>query len=449
MMQRWIRSRLNLRTTLMVLGVTLGLGILADQALFRIIRARAFEQQRESLESLLEVVRPTAEAVCRQQDEAQARQIVNGLLASINVQAAELRTTTRRLARASRGTQDPAALSVRTALHAPGDNHQIIGELEVVQDAALAAGRVARYQNLVRLMILGLSLLAGAVLSLALRRSITGPIGRLSRQLHDLHPDAPHRLPVPDNHRFDEIGVLVRDVNALLDRQAEALQTERRFSEQREADIQRMNLVVLMGAGLAHDFNNLLSLVSRQVESGHGEEALASLQRAGALGRRIMDLGRTERIRELFDLEAFVASRITLLRHLAKLGVDLIWVPGGGEAWVEADPLEVEQILINLVVNARDALHGHGQIRVGTVLHGDHACMVVTDTGPGMAPETLARIFEPFFTTKAPGKGTGLGLASVRTLVEGMQGEVRVESTLGAGTSFTVLLPCALPEGSF
>ena len=120
------------------------------------------------------------------------------------------------------------------------------------------------------------------------------------------------------------------------------------------------------------------------------------------------------------------------------------------------DPTQLDQVLTNLLVNARDAMGGLGQLQVATLNHrlaeadcadladlvaGDHVCLSVTDSGCGMAPEVAARIFEPFFTTKAPGKGTGLGLAMVHSAVKQNHGAIRVESELGRGTCFRIFLP--------
>lgn len=209
---------------------------------------------------------------------------------------------------------------------------------------------------------------------------------------------------------------------------------------------QKMNMMAMVGAGLAHDFNNQLTLLMAQVETGDKGAALATAMRAAEMGRRLMSLGRDERTVAFFDLGDLVRQRQKLFRHLASAGVDLDLAPVEEGCWMEADPLEIEQILVNLITNARDAMAGRGHLQVGTSRTGDTVRLWVADRGPGMDEATQARIFQPFFTTKQAGKGTGLGLASVRTIVEGLKGTIQVESSPGKGTVFTLSFPCALTE---
>lgn len=443
MILAWARSRLAVRTSCLVLGAALGVGLLADQVALRVARERVIAQQHAAMESLLDVVEPSAAAACFVEDKALAKQVVQGLIGSPSVQMALIRSDSEELARAVRGVPSPLDTSLRRTLHSPFQSESGIGEVMLVQDPADAARQIARSLLLVRTVILSLSLAVGLILAEVVYRSITLPIGQLSERLHKLRVDSGAKLPIPKYHAGDEIGQLVRDVNSLVERQAEAIWMERSLSEQLEMDNQRTNLVVLLGAGMAHDFNNLLTLVSRQVELGNQEVALETVQRAAILGRRIMSLGRKERNPELFELGEFVEARVKLFRHLAKSGINLVVTPSDTECWVEADPLEIEQILVNLVINARDALRGQGTIGLETHLKGEFACLVVKDDGPGMDPSTLQQVFQPYFTTKEAGQGTGLGLASVRAIVEQLGGEVQVESAPGQGAAFSVLLPAA------
>lgn len=211
---------------------------------------------------------------------------------------------------------------------------------------------------------------------------------------------------------------------------------------------QKMNLMAMIGAGLAHDFNNLLMLLIVQVELGEREGVLETAHRAGEMGRRLMLLGREERQVEIFDLAEFVRKREKLLRRLASAGVDLDLGQLEEDCLLEADPLEVEQILVNLITNARDAMTGQGRIQVGTSQAGNVVRITVADNGPGMDEETRAQVFKPFFTTKAAGRGTGLGLASVRAIVENLKGTIEIESAPGRGAVFTLTFPDAVAVAS-
>ncbi len=217
------------------------------------------------------------------------------------------------------------------------------------------------------------------------------------------------------------------------------------LEEAREAHLRvhRMNLVATVGAGMAHDLNNLLGVVCMLVEQGGDRaELLATAHRAAALARRTMaHAGAPDADRELFDLGERLRDLEPVLRRLAGGGVSFDTFQDGGEHWMEMNPLQAEQVLVNLVTNARDAMGGAGKIEVD--LRGEEGWteLEVRDSGPGMSPEVRERIFEPFFTTKGKGRGTGLGLTSLKTLVEEVGGSVEVESSPGQGTTFRVRFP--------
>lgn len=217
------------------------------------------------------------------------------------------------------------------------------------------------------------------------------------------------------------------------------------LEEAREAHLRahRMNLVATVGAGMAHDLNNLLGVVCTLVEQrGDPAELLATAHRAAALARRTMaHAGAPEADRELFDLGERLRDLEPVLRRLAGGGVVLEIHHDGGEHWMEMNPLQAEQVLVNLVTNARDAMAGAGELQI--TLRGEEGWteLEVRDTGPGMAPEVRERIFEPFFTTKGKGRGTGLGLTSLKALVEEVGGGVEVASVPGEGSTFRVRFP--------
>lgn len=216
-------------------------------------------------------------------------------------------------------------------------------------------------------------------------------------------------------------------------------------------------------AGTAHDLNNLLGVVigcaalaledttlapaTRQLV----REVVLAAERAQAIAERnlrpLLAPGAVPRI----DLHAVLRALAPLLERLCGPDVSVTLGPARAPVWVRADPSAVEQIVVNLVVNARDAMPGGGAIAVrATASAADGpdqgpgaACLVVSDTGPGIAAEIRDGLFEPHVTTKRPPRGGGLGLMVVRSTAERLGGEVAVSSTEGQGTTFTITLPLA------
>lgn len=260
------------------------------------------------------------------------------------------------------------------------------------------------------------------------------------------------------------VGVM-RDVTP-----QKAVEAEARQLEQQLLRAQRLESVGRLAGGIAHDFNNLLTVIS-----GYADLAMRELGPAGPARAQITEIRRAaERATELtrhllafsrqqvleprvFDLNAVLAEIEKLLVRLIGEDIELAILPCARRATVKADRSQVEQVVINLAVNARDAMPKGGKLTITTsVVHlenedrkgelsdlgpGDYVTLAVRDTGCGIAPEALPLIFEPFFTTKEPGKGTGLGLSTVYGIVRQSGGVVTVESQLGAGTMFTVFLP--------
>lgn len=224
------------------------------------------------------------------------------------------------------------------------------------------------------------------------------------------------------------------------------------------AQAEKLDTMGRLAAGVAHDFNNLLtgirsytSLLGEELE-GKGEyqedvrQIEAAVDRAATLIRRLTRLGSDDEPGDGFsEVNREIEEMAPLLRHLlprtAKLELDLQSDVGVANV----DPVELGRMLCNLVVNAGDALGETGTVVVRTsseLVDGHrHAVMTVSDSGRGMTRETLARVFDPYFTTKSNGRGTGLGLPTVRTIVERRGGHVEVTSEPGVGTEFTIALP--------
>ena len=262
-------------------------------------------------------------------------------------------------------------------------------------------------------------------------------------------------------------------IQDITERRREETEKERLQAEFLQA--QKMESIGRLAGGVAHDFNNML-----QVIAGNAELALARIEengplrgeiqlikraaeRSSDLTRQLLAFARRQAISpKVVDLNDGVANMLKMLSRLVSEDIKLVWSPGGGLWKTRIDPAQLDQILANLTVNARDAIEGVGTIflRTGNEVLGEADCLgtlgaepgayvslAVQDTGCGMGPDVLAHIFEPFFTTKASGKGTGLGLATVFGIARQNGGFVKVSSREGGGSTFTVFLP-RLPEGS-
>jgi PAS domain S-box-containing protein len=244
--------------------------------------------------------------------------------------------------------------------------------------------------------------------------------------------------------------------------------TEMRRDEQlRHA--QRMDAVGQLAGGVAHDFNNMLGAVLMQLELFELEEELpgsllpalqdmrAALERAANLTRQLLVFSRRQAMRvEVHDLNAIVDAMLRILVRVLGERIEIDFARAPGALPVEGDAGMIEQVIVNLCVNARDAMPGGGRLAIATRAvtlraeeehAGTWACLEVRDTGVGMPPSVQSRIFEPFFTTKEVGQGTGLGLATTHGIVAQHGGWIDVESTVGEGSTFRVYLP-ALPAAA-
>lgn len=241
----------------------------------------------------------------------------------------------------------------------------------------------------------------------------------------------------------DRTLVVARDVSERIELEAHLRQS------------QKMQAVGQLASGLSHDFNNVLMailgnseiLAARMATNPMVRETAAEIRLAteqgAALTRRLLGLANpAPAATRVLDVSAVVRDCEKLLRVVAGEAVTLT-VDARPALPVRADAGELEQVLVNLVANARDALGPNGTVCISTARDGDRAAVAVRDSGKGIDPAVRDRIFDPFFTTKASGGGTGLGLYVVYTVVSRLGGEVKVESEPGEGTRFTILLPLA------
>jgi CheY-like chemotaxis protein len=224
-----------------------------------------------------------------------------------------------------------------------------------------------------------------------------------------------------------------------------------------------------LAGGVAHDFNNLLTIITGRSALLLGrlkaddplrrsvELIQKTSDRAAALTRQLLAFSRKQVLqRRILDLNTVVEDTSAMLRRLIGEDIELSLILRAGAGRVNADPGQLEQVLLNLAVNARDAMPKGGTLGLETdcarlevapagrpdaLPPGPYAVLRVIDTGVGMDPATQARIFEPFFTTKEPGKGTGLGLSMVHGVVRQHGGEIRVRSVVDGGTTFEIYLP--------
>ncbi|PYP01215.1 MAG: hypothetical protein DMD57_14540 [Gemmatimonadetes bacterium] len=248
--------------------------------------------------------------------------------------------------------------------------------------------------------------------------------------------------------------------------------TERRALEEQLRQSQKMEAIGQLTGGIAHDFNNLLTiilanaqLVAKVLPSGQADahadlrDVMSAALRGRVMVKELLGFARRSRLDlQPVNLGGLISDLSGFLRRILPADVEIVMSGGDEFPEVRADVLAAEQILFNLATNARDAMPDGGVLRIetshahltedqrlvcGAVRAGEHVCLAVGDTGIGMDEETQARIFEPFFTTKPPGKGTGLGLATVYGLVKQHGGGIEVDSEPGKGTRFRIYFPIA------
>ncbi len=314
-----------------------------------------------------------------------------------------------------------------------------------------------RLLNHMLLALGAIAVLTGALVGFVLSRQITRPLEDLvhaSRQIEMGDFEFP-------------IVVQGRDEVAELTRAFEEMRKSLRLSREGMLRSARLEAVGRLAGGIAHDFNNLVMIIKGYSDllletalpenRAHIEEIKRAGDRASGLTRQLLAFSRKQVLEpQVLDLNHTVRGMLKMLRLLLGEDVELLTSLSEQIGRVKADPGQLEQVIMNLAVNARDALPGRGKVIIEThccnldetyaqshneVTPGPYVLLAVTDTGCGMNSETLTQIFEPFFTTKEPGRGTGLGLATVYGIVKQSRGHITVYSEVGVGTTFKIYLP--------
>jgi signal transduction histidine kinase/CheY-like chemotaxis protein len=319
------------------------------------------------------------------------------------------------------------------------------------------------------LLALGLlSVIAGSVLVFFISDTFTRPLANLVAGVRALEGgDYGFPLASRGGDEVSEVtGAFSRMRTNLQKTQAEQQQLEERLRQ-----AHKMEAVGRLAGGVAHDFNNLLTiirgnsdlLIDRDGADAFHKRCVEQIQKASgravAMTRQLLAFSRMQVLQpRVLDLNAVVAEMGKMLPRLIGEHIEHVFVPEPKLKLVTADPGQIEQVLMNLAVNSRDAMPGGGALTVrtaniemtqvdgarhGSMPPGSYVLLSVSDTGIGMDQETKTHIFEPFFTTKEVGKGTGLGLATVYGIVKQSGGFIWVESALGKGTTFEIYLPLA------
>ena len=287
-----------------------------------------------------------------------------------------------------------------------------------------------------------------ATVEAAFERGVSNACGAFSGELDAARQHDVRIAPIDTGGAVEHLIVIASDV------------TDQRDLERQLHHSQKMQVIGAIAGSIAHDFNNLLSvmigasdLAELQLEAGHPvrgliDEISEAAQRAHNLTQQMLSFSRKQApAPKRLELNRHIGNMSRLLARAVGSRVTLKLAFGDSECWTHADPGQLDQILMNLALNARDAMPDGGTLSIATSCaelesaSGPEVMLEVTDTGVGMSEELQARVFEPFFTTKAAGRGTGLGLSTVMRLIEQADGRLELDSEVGRGTRFEIRLP--------
>jgi signal transduction histidine kinase/ActR/RegA family two-component response regulator len=323
-------------------------------------------------------------------------------------------------------------------------------------------------------LLLGLGLvavLAGGTLVYLISDTFTRPLATLLEGVHALK-EGNFAYPI-EARGGDELAEVTRAFDGMRGT-LQRNEAEREQLEEQLRQAQKMEALGRLAGGVAHDFNNLLTVIKGHSELlidrmkpadafyGSTQQIMRTADRAASLTRQLLAFSRMQVLQpRILDLNTLVADMSKLLRRLVREDIEFGFRLGDSLGRVKADPGQIEQVLLNLTVNASDAMPQGGKLTIETqklkvdevyararppLTPGQYVQLVVTDTGHGMDAATKSRIFEPFFTTKEAGKGTGLGLATVYGVVRQSGGFIWVETSPGNGARFEIYLPRAVEK---
>jgi signal transduction histidine kinase/ActR/RegA family two-component response regulator len=333
------------------------------------------------------------------------------------------------------------------------------------------------------ILALGLAVVLVLVMALVLRRVVLTPLSALERHTRSICSTRDYTRPSRLGEvRRDEIGSLAASFDELLAvitsdiSHREQAAKQRRELEEQLRQSQKLEAIGQLAGGVAHDFNNLLTGITLSVDTlleswpedaAVREELLTirgAARQAAAVTAQLLAVGRKQLIEpKVIDLNDHLASSVAMIQRVIGERIGLVFLPGESLGCVKVDPNQMDQVFMNLAVNARDAMPSGGTLVVRTdavdlsdddlrtQVGFEPGCYVrwsVSDSGTGMTPEVKSRIFEPFYTTKEKGRGTGLGLSTTYGIVRQSGGFIEVDSEVGAGTTFSILLPVTTEERS-
>jgi signal transduction histidine kinase len=476
-----LRHKLTLLVTL-TSGVVLSLAclILASYSL-----RGAYRDLQTDLESLAHVIGSNSTGALTFDDPRAAEEILAAMKVRAHIVSARLYdaggrpfASYRRIgAEADALPEGPVADSYRAErgnavlFHSVLLGRERAGTLYLKADLGQLRSQFGAYLVVV-LMVMLASMVAAWLISARWQRLVSDPILRLADAAGAVarSKDYSMRVASPGG---DELGVLTAAFNEMLtqiqqrDAELRSEVKERENAEEQLRQSQKMEAVGRLAGGVAHDFNNLLSvilgygelLLSKQLEPGHRhkvDQIQKAGQRAATLTRQLLTFSRKQVIApKVLDLNPLVVEFTRMLPRVLGEDIELLIEEGAELGQIKADPGQLEQILMNLAVNARDAMPEGGRITMATAnaaldaaqagahgfAAGSFVTLAVTDTGSGMDAATRSHVFEPFFTTKAPGKGTGLGLATVYGIIQQSNGHIEIDSAPGKGTTFRLYFP--------
>ena len=366
--------------------------------------------------------------------------------------------------------------TLSTRMHLDGEEYYL-SIFELTPNLATGANlvilksykEVEAYLEWLNRLLLGLGLaaiVAGGGLIFLISDNVTRPLKALMRGVQALeHGDFNYPLEARGENELARLTAAFNNMRDTL--RADELQREKLETQLRQA--QKMEALGRLAGGVAHDFNNLLTVIRGHSELlldrmhasdalyNHTQQIRKTSDRAAALPRQLLAFSRTQVLQpKVLDINELIAEMGKLIRRLIREDIEFSLRLGDSLGRVKADPGQMEQVLLNLAVNASDAMLGGGKLTIETrnqvvdeeyaatrpsLEPGRYVLVSVTDSGHGMDAATKARIFEPFFTTKERGKGTGLGLATVYGVVKQTGGFIWVDSELGMGTRFELYLP--------